>query len=150
MIRHDEFALPPPGLPLSRGFAYHEIDVGDSQPLLLINTHLHHISTDATIREQQIASILHFLEGNPMRRLVLAGDLNSQPMEPVLRSLEAVGLRDLVGESGLQPGFTFPADAPTRRIDYILASPDVGLRELTIPLDVISDHLGISATILLR
>lgn len=150
VIRHDEFALPPPGLPLNRGFAYHEIDVGDGQPLLLINTHLHHLSTDAAIREQQVASILHFLDGNPMRRLILTGDLNSQPMEPVLLSLAAVGLRDLIGEAGLQPGFTFPADAPTRRIDYILASPDIGLRELTIPPDVISDHLGISATILLR
>lgn len=155
VIRHDEFALPPPGLPLSRGFAYHEIDVGDGQlgggqPLLLINTHLHHISTDASIREKQVASILHFLEGNPMRRLILTGDLNSQPMEPVLRSLEAVGLRDLIAEAGLQPGFTFPADAPTRRIDYILASPDISLQELTIPPDVISDHLGISATVLLR
>jgi len=150
VIRHDEFALPPPGLPLSRGFAYHEIDVGDGQPLLLINTHLHHLSTDATIREQQVASILHFLDGNPMRRLILTGDLNSQPMEPVLLSLGAVGLRDLIGEAGLQPGFTFPADAPTRRIDYILASPDIGLRELTIPPDAISDHLGINAAILLR
>ena len=63
VTRHDEFALPPPGLPLARGFAYHEIAVGDEGPLLLINTHLHHIRKDATIREQQVASILHFLEG---------------------------------------------------------------------------------------
>ena len=150
VIRHDEFALPPPGLPLSRGFAYHEIDVGDGQPLLLINTHLHHISTDTSIREQQVASILHFLEGNPMRRLILTGDLNSQPMEPALLGLQAAGLRDLIEEAGLQPGFTFPADEPTRRIDYILASPDIGLRQLTIPSDAISDHLGVSATIVLR
>ncbi len=148
--RHDEFALPPPGLLLGRGFAYHEIDVGDSQPLLLINTHLHHLLADADIREQQVASILHFLEGNPMRRLILTGDLNSQPMEPALLSLKAVGLRDLIAESELNPGFTFPADEPTRRIDYILASPDIGLRELTIPPDVLSDHLGISATVILR
>jgi endonuclease/exonuclease/phosphatase family metal-dependent hydrolase len=150
VIRHDKFALPTPGLPLGRGFAYHEIDVGNEQSLLLINTHLDYSPTDASIREMQTASILHFLEGNPMRRLILTGDLNSQQMEPVLLSLQAVGLRDLIGEAGLSPGFTFPADQPSRRIDYILASPDIGLRELTIPPDVISDHLGISATIVLR
>ncbi|MFZ1752994.1 MAG: endonuclease/exonuclease/phosphatase family protein [Caldilineaceae bacterium] len=150
VIRHDEFALPPAGLPLTRGFAYHEIDVGDEHPLLLINTHLHHVRTESTIREMQAASILHFLEGNPIRRLVLTGDLNSQPMEPVLLSLEAIGLRDLVEEAGITPGFTFPADEPTRRIDYILASSDIDVRALDIGPDVLSDHLGIGATLLLR
>lgn len=150
VTRHDEFALPPPGLPLSRGFAYHEINVGDPQPLLLINTHLHHRQADNTIREQQAATILHFLEGNPMRRLLITGDLNAQPTDPVLLSLQAAGLRDLIAEAGATPGYTFPADNPARRIDYILASPDIGLQQLEIAPAVISDHLGIGATITLK
>lgn len=149
VTRHDEFALPPPGLPLTRGFAYHEIDVGGESPLLLINTHLHHISADGRIREQQAGTILHFLEGNSMRRLLLTGDLNAQPTEKTLLQLYAAGLRDLIEEAGIAPGYTFPADAPARRIDYILASPDISLRELSIPSDVLSDHLGIRATIVL-
>ena len=150
VTRHDEFALPPPGLPLNQGFAYHEIDVGDEKPLLLINTHLHHKRQDATIREQQVASILHFLEGNAIERLILTGDLNVEPTDTVLLSLKAAGLRDLSEEAGLTAGYTFPSDAPTRRIDYILASPDIGVRALEIAPDVISDHLGIGATIFLR
>ncbi len=149
VVRHEKFALPPPGLPLGRGFAYHEIDIGGKRPLLLINTHLHHIGVDATIREQQVAGILHFLEGYPMERLVITGDLNAQPMEPPLRSLGAVGLRDLIEEAGLKPGYTFPADNPTRRIDYILASPDIGVRQIEIPADAVSDHRGIGATIVI-
>lgn len=149
VIRHDEFALPPPGLPLTRGFAYHEIDVGDDSPLLVINTHLHHLRADHPIREQQIATILHFLEGSPLRRLILTGDLNAKPDEPTLLRLYATGLRDLLDEAGMDPGYTFPADSPAQRIDYILASPDVGLSELSIPPDVLSDHLGIRATITL-
>ena len=150
VTRHDEFVLPPPGLPLARGFAYHEIAVGDEGPLLLINTHLHHIRQDATIREQQVASILHFLDGNPIRRLILTGDLNSLPMDTVLLSLQAAGLRDLVAEADLKPGFTYPSADPSQRIDYILASPDIGLRALEIPPDIVSDHLGIGATIFLK
>ena len=150
VIRHDEFALPPPGLPLTRGFAYHEIDVGEGRPLLLINTHLHHLRSDTGIREQQVASILHFLEGNSIERLLLTGDLNAQPMDTVLLTLQAAGLRDLIDEAGLRPGYTFPSDDPTQRIDYILASQDIGLRALEIAPEVISDHLGIGATILLR
>lgn len=150
VTRYDAFALPPPGLPLARGFAYHEIDVGDGEPLYLINTHLHHVRQDAMIREQQVASILHFLDGSPMRRLVLTGDLNSLPLDTVLLSLNAAGLRDLVAEAGVEPGYTFPADDPSQRLDYILASPDIGLRALEIAPDVISDHLGIGATIVLR
>jgi len=150
VIRHDAFALPPPGLPLTRGFAYHEIDVGDGGSLYLINTHLHHVAQDTMIREQQAASILHFLDGSPMRRLILTGDLNSLPMDTVLLSLKAAGLRDLITEAGVQPGYTFPADDPSRRLDYILASPDIGLRALEIAPDVISDHLGVGATIFLK
>ena len=150
VTRRDQFALPPPGLPLSRGFTYHEIDVGGEKPLLLINTHLHHLRQDATIREQQVASILHFLEGSSTQRLIVTGDFNAQPMEPAVLNFQAVGLRDLVAEAGVKPGYTFPADNPTRRIDYILASPDIGLRALEIAPEVISDHLGIAATLVVR
>ena len=150
VTRHDGFALPPPGLPLTRGFAYHEIDVGTGKPLLLINTHLHHVRNDAAIREQQVATILHFLEGNALERLVVTGDLNAEPTDTVLLSLQAAGLRDLIEEAGLAPGYTSPSDNPTRRIDYILASPDIGLRALEIAPEVISDHLGIGATIFLK
>jgi len=150
VTRYDAFALPPPGLPLARGFAYYEINVGDGEPLYLINTHLHHLRQDTKIREQQVASILHFLEGSPIRRLVLVGDMNSQPMDTVLLSLQAAGLRDLVSEAGLNPGYTFPSANPSERLDYILASPDIGLRALEIAPDVISDHLGLGATIFLK
>ncbi len=150
VLRHDEFSLPPPGLPLMRGFAYHELDVGDEKPLLLINTHLHHVTEDAAIREQQVAAILHFLEGSPIERLVVTGDLNAEPSEAAMLGLKAIGLWDVIEEAGLQPGFTFPADVPAIQIDYILVSPDIRLRSVEVFPQVISDHLGIGATISLR
>lgn len=76
--------------------------------------------------------------------------MNSLPSDTVLLSLQAAGLRDLVAEADLKPGFTYPCYNPSQRIDYILASPDIGLRTLEVPPDIVSDHLGIGATIFLK
>jgi endonuclease/exonuclease/phosphatase family metal-dependent hydrolase len=46
-----------------------------------------------------------------------------------------------------QPGFTYPATGPAKRIDYIWLTPDLVANQVVIPADLASDHLGIAATI---
>lgn len=158
VTRHAVYALPPPGLPLARSFAYHEFDLtGGLDPearaeenlLRLVNTHLHHTASDGGIRAQQAQNLRQFLSGVPKERLLLVGDFNAEPQTDAIQQLLGLGLRDLIAEAGLTPGYTYSSTEPVRRIDYILASPDFGLRVLTIPDSAASDHLGILAELLL-
>ena len=38
-------------------------------------------------------------------------------------------------------GYTFPSDAPTRRLDYIFVTDDVKVTSTVIPNVTVSDHL---------
>lgn len=49
---------------------------------------------------------------------------------------------------GPDPGFTFPADKPDRRIDYVLHNGEAGLRSVecrVLPEPVASDHRPVLA-----
>lgn len=52
--------------------------------------------------------------------VVLMGDLNAEPGDPELAALFKVFGDILKGEK--REGLTFPAEEPTKRIDYILHS----------------------------
>jgi endonuclease/exonuclease/phosphatase family metal-dependent hydrolase len=43
-----------------------------------------------------------------------------------------------IGAAG--PGLTYPADAPTERIDYVLVSPHFRVRSASVPVTEASDH----------
>ncbi|MEE9616844.1 MAG: metal-dependent hydrolase, partial [Anaerolineae bacterium] len=59
------------------------------------------------------------------------------------------GLINVAAEIGTPPIFTSPADNPSRQIDYIWASPDLGFEGLEIVQTTASDHLPVIATITL-
>lgn len=119
--------------------------------LRVYNTHLHTREED---RRLQTGAILRHIGAGP-GPIVLAGDLNATPDAPYLAPLFA-RLADVWPAGGQGAGFTSPArpDIPARRrIDYILASPDLGVRRavtLDGPLQAeASDHYPVIADILL-
>lgn len=83
----------------------------------------------------------------PGKALLVAGDINERPGGPAWRALAADGLRDL----GPHSGPTFPATAPRKRIDGVLASADVevkGYDVLDVPgVERASDHRPVLVTV---
>jgi vancomycin resistance protein VanJ len=88
------------------------------------------------------------------RPLVLAGDLNAPQSSAVLQSLLGVGLRDAFASAGrgygytyghtLRPGFSF------LRIDHILVSPEIEVRQCFTGGAEASDHRPVIADLALR
>jgi endonuclease/exonuclease/phosphatase family metal-dependent hydrolase len=143
----EDFPLPPRDLPLKRSFTYLEIDTGQATPLSVINAHFHHLETDSSIRLIQTDTVLNFLQDKPLNRFIMTGDLNAGPAAKEILHLYQHGFKDAVIEANLQPGYTYPADAPNRRLDYLLYSPDLTATGVVIPPGAASDHLGIAADI---
>jgi endonuclease/exonuclease/phosphatase family metal-dependent hydrolase len=133
-------ALPPDHLLLSRGYVRAEVDVGDGR-LLLINTHFHQIQADSHIRQEQVDHLLAGWSGAP--QTVIAGDLNATPDAPEMLKMSAAGLVDTATLFSPDPPFTFPADDPQRRIDYIWVTPDLEISDFAVPHTTASDHLPI-------
>ena len=149
-ITHSEnHRLPPADLPLQRAFAYHQLELGEGRTLSLINTHFHHGQKEinASIRQLQAETIIQFLSDRTLSDVVLVGDLNTQPDTAPLKRLLEFGLRDAVALTPGAPTYTYPANNPTIRLDYILTSPTLKMREMIVPLSTASDHLGVVVTL---
>jgi endonuclease/exonuclease/phosphatase family metal-dependent hydrolase len=86
-------------------------------PFRFLATHLDHRRSDAE-RLDSVKRIEEIVRETPDHPAVLAGDLNTPSEGRVLRAFGADWLR-----SDLTPLPTFPADAPARRIDHVLARP---------------------------
>ena len=79
--------------------------------------------------------------------LVVGGDFNSTPDDPVMQPLQKAGLRDSWVECGQGEGFTYPADKPVKRIDYLFLGSNVRCISTQV-LDVqVSDHRPLLVTI---
>lgn len=110
-------------------------------PLAIINTHLD-ASREGDWRRQEVAHLLAVtdsLVGSGMR-VILGGDLNARPSSAELQPLSAAGLRDSWLVCGEGPGFTFPAAAPNRRIDYLFLPPGLVCRQARVLPQQASDH----------
>lgn len=145
ILAYERPSLPPDDLLLRRGFIWAEIDVGAGQRLNVINTHFHHVRADSHVRVQQIETILEFWRGE--ERTVFMGDLNAEPGSPEIEMALSAGFADALDLAGVTPGYTYPAEAPARRIDYIWLTPDLTVSDVVIPAVLASDHLPLAATI---
>lgn len=89
-----------------------------------------HINLSARVRQSQ--SIARDLARQP-NPVVLAGDLNAPEASPVVRNLLDVGLRDAFSSAGSGYGFTHGHSLRPYisflRIDHVLVSPDIGVRD---------------------
>lgn len=99
---------------------------------------------DAAQRSLQAAAVATFLAINPRPRILLA-DLNAEPGRPELTALAAV-LRD-AWAAGVGRGRTYPANAPTRRIDAVFHSPDLVAVSAAVPWTTASDHRPVLAVL---
>jgi len=107
-------------------------------------THLD-FRADPTVREMQVADTLRIMAANDGRRQILLGDFNARPDAP-----ELAPLWEHVSDAWLlagQPddGFTYPANVPDRRIDYVTVSPRVQVRAAHVPETLASDHRPVVA-----
>lgn len=112
----------------------------------LFSTHLDYRS-DPAVRQTQVIETLEILNGRD-QPLILVGDLNARPESPELQPL-LESLQDVWGESE-DPGYTFPASEPDRRIDYILYRGSWRVVRAWVPSSTASDHRPVVADLVWR
>lgn len=107
----------------------------------IANTHLQHNS--AVERTAQITRIMELLGGS-REPVVLLGDLNARPDSPEIAPLYT-RYKDGWAQAGEGDGFTFSADDPRARVDYVFVSPEIAVRSATVLDTLASDHLPLVA-----
>ena len=147
----DEGVLTLPSAHLPRRALWIDVTLG-GRALRFYATHFD-FGQDAAAERTSSAQLI--LDSAPAARAVLvAGDLNTTPDSEAAQRLSSA-LVDLWGRANpSQPGLTFPASSPARRIDYVFASPPLalGLRGAKL-LDEeaggtrLSDHLGVAVSL---
>jgi len=104
-----------------------------------------HLGLSIEARRVQIAKIIEVLSGTP-RPFILTGDFNCLPDAAELVPLSVLA-RDAAAE-GAEPLFTYPADEPRARIDFVFLSPHWTLREVgVLEKSAASDHLPVFAVV---
>ena len=109
--------------------------------------HAPRLSRGSAGRRQQVAEMLAYIGSASTPTLVL-GDLNATPDAPELQPLFE-RLRDTWQNAG-DPGLTYPADKPVKRIDYVLASSHFRVRSASVPVTEASDHRPVLVELMLR
>ena len=103
----------------------------------VFNTHLDYRS-DPRVRQQQVTEMVARINESSEPTIVF-GDMNAKPEAPELQPL-LLRLRDAWPGVGVGPGLTYPADAPSERIDYVLVSPHFLVRSASVLATQASDH----------
>ena len=100
---------------------------------------------DPTVRQMQVADMLRIMGEDRGRRQILVGDFNARPDAPELAPLWAYVDDAWTLANGSEPGYSYPADAPDRRIDYVTVSPRITVRSAHVPHTLASDHRPVVA-----
>jgi endonuclease/exonuclease/phosphatase family metal-dependent hydrolase len=131
----------PPDLPLPRAVTEVHMPLAGGRSLAVFATHYHHLEGDAQIRAEQsrfLAQTLH-----PGRDAVLLGDFNDEGASPCLTILRDAGWMDVADHPRADAGgslATFPAVAPSRRIDTILYREGLAVTDTRVAPPWGSDH----------
>jgi endonuclease/exonuclease/phosphatase family metal-dependent hydrolase len=112
---------------------------------------------DPTVRGMQVADTRAILAANPDgANQVLLGDFNADATALELAPLWEV-LQDAWAVAPVrtgEPGLTYPAIDPTKRIDFVTVSPHIAVRDAQTQSDPeligASDHRAVAATVLLH
>lgn len=135
--------------------------------LLFAATHLHHVPADESVRDEQAAQLIDWLEATPAADAqVLVGDFNAEPDEPACARIRAAGFRSAYSEAnGADPAVTWPSgiqapgmdtDGDPGCLDYIWLRGAVRAEDARLTFDRAavgdptlypSDHIGIAAHI---
>jgi endonuclease/exonuclease/phosphatase family metal-dependent hydrolase len=120
-------------------------------PFHLFNAHFSWVEEQA---RQNLEETLAYMERYSGRR-VLVGDMNNPPETDVIKNLAESGWHDAWAVNGSDNGYTFEADAPSKRIDYIWLQDDlvktIGSTRIVKPAGEaqFSDHLGLLTELML-
>lgn len=136
--------------------------------LAMTVTHLHHLTADEGIRDEQAAALLAWLDGADPRAAAEAvvGDFNAGPDEPTYRRMTDAGFRSAHLEAnGAEPAVTWPSgiqapgidtEGPAECLDYIWLRGSATAEACRLAFDrpavndptlYPSDHLGLIATV---
>ena len=106
-------------------------------PLWVYVTHLDYRG-DPSVRTAQVADMDAIMDRRHGRKLLL-GDFNAQPDDAELAPLWT-RLTDAMTAVGQRTTPTWPADVPTKRIDYVTYSPGMRAVDAHVPDTLASDH----------
>jgi endonuclease/exonuclease/phosphatase family metal-dependent hydrolase len=106
----------------------------------VVNTHLD--ATRADVYRIQQARTLGDLARSQSDSgfTLLGGDMNAEPASEPMRILAGTGWQDLFASCGTGQPFSFPADKPTKRIDYLLGRSNTNCVRAEILDTQASDH----------
>ena len=112
-----------------------------------INTHLD--PAEGPARGQEVTHLVDAIHEQYAtgRSFVVGGDFNSTPDNPVLAPLKSAGLRDAWTECGSGDGFTYPADRPAKRTDYLFLTGDLHCSAAAVIDTQLSDHRPLLVTL---
>jgi endonuclease/exonuclease/phosphatase family metal-dependent hydrolase len=143
ILRHENRLLPRLNEGEQRGVLDVEVQLPDGASLRLLATHFDHRPAE----EERLASVRRideWVREAAQRPAILAGDLNAIPESAVIKELTTQW------QPATAAAPTFPAQRPTRQIDYVLVRPAkrwrvVEVRVVDEPLA--SDHRPLLATL---
>ena len=95
--------------------------------------------------DEQENAVKTVVENLASEKCILMGDFNVLPNDAVLQPIRE-RMKDTADCFG-KTLYSFPSDAPDRKIDYIFVSKDVEIVEADIPAIVASDHRPHTATV---
>jgi len=110
-----------------------------------------HLNQRPPLRDASAAILRDALRATPSP--LLMGDFNAEPASATIQTFSEPALRDMWSFANPDdPGFTYPAEAPTGRIDYLFTR--LGWRiermeRIGIGSRALSDHCGLLATLVL-
>ncbi|MBI5499826.1 MAG: endonuclease/exonuclease/phosphatase family protein [Deltaproteobacteria bacterium] len=154
---------------LHRALQHVELSVGGGITLDVLNVHLE--AFHQRNRERHADLLVSRVRSLPDRPRLVLGDFNAIPPEAVLRArfpdeletdmttdrtiatVRTLGLQEaLPPETPDVDSFTFPADVPNRRLDYVWFSPDTRRISARVVREAgpLSDHLPVLAEIEFR
>jgi beta-N-acetylhexosaminidase len=114
----------------------------------VVNTHMD-AGRDDHFRRQEVETV--FRVADELRAThaftVVGGDFNDEPGSAVIDRMAAAGWVDAWATCGVGDGGTFPAHAPTKRIDYLFLPPDLTCERAEVLAMTPSDHRPLLATV---
>jgi endonuclease/exonuclease/phosphatase family metal-dependent hydrolase len=116
--------------------------------LTVVNTHLD-ASREDHYRQQEIRTVIAIAR-DAAPPAVVGGDFNSTPESEVQAAVRAGGLHDVWPECGRGDGFTYPAAAPTKRIDYLYVTRPATCAAAAVLESTASDHRPLLVTVRAR
>jgi endonuclease/exonuclease/phosphatase family metal-dependent hydrolase len=105
-----------------------------------MTTHLQHDNAASRLLQSEVVAAAVEASREPV---VLTGDLNATSDAPEVTTLTAT-MADSHVKAGHGTGLTYPAEAPTARIDYVLTANALPLSSRVLSTDA-SDHLPVLA-----